>query len=99
MRIGIYLMIKKLGFLPFLFVFAGASFAEDTRPNVLLIVADDMGYSDIGPLGGEIATPALDALAKEGLRLTNFHICWPVVRRHVRFLCLGWIIILLVWAP
>jgi arylsulfatase A-like enzyme len=74
MRIGFYFMIKKHGFLPFLFVFAGASFAEDTRPNVLLIVADDMGYSDIGPFGGEIATPALDALAKEGLRLTNFHV-------------------------
>jgi arylsulfatase len=40
----------------------------------LLIVADDMGYSDIGPFGGEIATPTLDALAKEGLQLTNFHV-------------------------
>ena len=46
----------------------------ETRPNVLLIVADDMGFSDIGPFGGEIATPALDALAKEGLRFTNFHV-------------------------
>ncbi len=44
------------------------------RPNVLLIVADDMGYSDIGPFGGEISTPALDSLATEGLRLTNFHV-------------------------
>lgn len=44
------------------------------RPNVLLIVADDMGYSDIGPFGGEIATPTLDALAEEGLQLTNFHV-------------------------
>ena len=44
------------------------------RPNVLLIVADDMGYSDIGPFGGEIATPTLEALAKEGLQLTNFHV-------------------------
>ena len=44
------------------------------RPNVLLIVADDMGYSDIGPFGGEIATPTLDTLAKEGLQLTNFHV-------------------------
>jgi len=40
----------------------------------LLIVADDMGYSDIGPFGGEIATPTLDALAKQGLQLTNFHV-------------------------
>ena len=39
------------------------------RPNILLIVADDLGYSDIGPFGGEIATPTLDNLAKEGLQL------------------------------
>lgn len=57
-----------------MFVVAAASAAQDSRPNVLLIVADDMGYSDIGPFGGEIATPTLDALAGEGLRLTNFHV-------------------------
>jgi arylsulfatase len=44
------------------------------RPNILLIVADDLGYSDIGPFGAEIATPALDTLAREGLMLTNFHV-------------------------
>ena len=44
------------------------------RPNVLLIVADDLGYSDIGAFGGEIATPTLDSLATEGLRLSNFHV-------------------------
>jgi arylsulfatase len=44
------------------------------RPNVLLIVADDLGYSDIGAFGGEIATPTLDILATEGLRLSNFHV-------------------------
>jgi arylsulfatase len=44
------------------------------KPNILLIVADDLGYSDIGPFGGEIATPTLDALASEGLMLTNFHV-------------------------
>ena len=44
------------------------------RPNILFIVADDMGYSDIGPFGGEISTPTLDALANEALRLTNFHV-------------------------
>lgn len=45
----------------------------DTRPNILLIVADDMGYTDVGSFGGEIPTPNLDALAMEGLRFTNFH--------------------------
>jgi arylsulfatase len=45
----------------------------DRRPNILLIVADDMGYTDVGFMGGEIATPNLDALANAGLRFTNFH--------------------------
>lgn len=43
------------------------------RPNFLIIMADDLGYSDLGSYGGEIDTPNLDALAGEGLRLTNFH--------------------------
>jgi len=43
------------------------------QPNVLIIVADDLGYSDIGPFGGEIATPNLDKLAANGLRLTQMH--------------------------
>lgn len=43
------------------------------RPNILLIVADDLGFSDIGAFGSEIDTPFLDALAQEGLRLTDFH--------------------------
>lgn len=44
-----------------------------TRPNVLLIVADDLGYSDIGAFGGEIETPNLDALAMSGVRMTSFY--------------------------
>jgi arylsulfatase len=44
------------------------------RPNILLIVADDLGYSDIGPFGGEIVTPALDKLSQEGLRFSNFYV-------------------------
>ena len=44
------------------------------RPNVLLIVADDLGYSDLGSFGGEIQTPNLDRLAFGGVRLTNFHV-------------------------
>ena len=43
------------------------------RPNILVIVADDLGYSDLGAFGGEIATPNLDAIAGQGLRLTGFH--------------------------
>ncbi|HLQ46091.1 MAG TPA: arylsulfatase [Planctomycetaceae bacterium] len=55
--------------------------AETTsRPNVLVILADDLGYSDLGCYGGEIATPVLDALARNGLRFTQFYNtarCWP----------------------
>ncbi|BGP05956.1 hypothetical protein JCM10049v2_001775 [Rhodotorula toruloides] len=47
--------------------------ALTTKPNILLILADDLGFSDLGCFGGEVATPNLDALAKEGMRLSGFH--------------------------
>ncbi|WP_033289721.1 arylsulfatase [Amycolatopsis jejuensis] len=47
---------------------------DATRPNVLLVVLDDTGWSDFGCFGSEIATPAIDALAANGLRFTNFHV-------------------------
>ncbi len=53
---------------------AESSLAGPRQPNILLIVADDLGYSDIGSFGGEIATPTLDRLANEGLQLSNFHV-------------------------
>lgn len=52
---------------------APAHAAEPQKPNFLVIVADDLGYSDIGAFGGEIATPNLDRLALQGARLTDFH--------------------------
>lgn len=55
--------------------------ADEARPpNFLVIVADDMGFADAGCYGGEISTPNLDALAKGGLRFTQFYNtsrCWP----------------------
>ena len=51
----------------------GAIGAEDERPNVVIIMADDMGFSDIGCYGGEILTSNLDALASDGLRFTQFY--------------------------
>ena len=46
---------------------------QNGRPNILLIVADDLGYSDLGCYGGEIQTPQLDKLASEGVRMTSFY--------------------------
>ena len=46
---------------------------DRTRPNFILIMVDDMGYSDIGCYGGEVKTPNLDKLAKDGLRFTQFY--------------------------
>ncbi len=46
-----------------------------TKPNVLLILADDLGFSDLGCYGSEIATPNLDALAQSGIRFTQFYNC------------------------
>ena len=66
-----------------LLVLATCVRAEDpgpVRPNVLLIMADDLGFSDIGCYGGEIETPNLDGLARDGLRFTQFYNtarCWP----------------------
>jgi arylsulfatase len=43
------------------------------KPNILLIMVDDMGWSDIGSFGSEIQTPNLDALAENGVKFTDFH--------------------------
>ena len=50
-----------------------AAASAPDRPNILLIVADDLGYSDLGCYGGEIATPHLDRLAAGGVRLSQFY--------------------------
>jgi arylsulfatase A-like enzyme len=50
-----------------------ATLAEAPRPNILLIMADDLGFSDLGCYGSEIATPRLDQLARSGLRFTQFY--------------------------
>jgi arylsulfatase len=51
-------------------VFANPS---SKRPNILVILADDLGYSDIGSFGGEISTPHLDQLVKNGIQMTSFY--------------------------
>ncbi len=54
--------------------------AADEQPDIVVIIGDDIGFSDLGAFGGEIRTPNLDALAREGVSLTNFHaapVCGP----------------------
>ena len=57
------------------FLLANSLCAENkySRPNIVLIMSDDMGFSDIGCYGGEIETPNLDALAAKGLRFSQFY--------------------------
>ncbi len=53
-----------------------ASAGEPAKhPNIVVILSDDMGFSDLGCYGGKIATPNLDALAAAGLRFTQFYKC------------------------
>lgn len=54
--------------------------AAAERPNIVLIMLDDVGFSDYGCYGGEIATPNIDRLAREGIRFTRFYnnaVCVP----------------------
>ena len=64
--------ISILGVLCFLVI--SISYAEAKQPNILLVMADDMGWTDIGSFGSEIDTPHLDALAKQGVTFTDFHV-------------------------
>ncbi|MEM9479601.1 MAG: arylsulfatase [Verrucomicrobiota bacterium] len=83
-------MLRKPLIITFVFAIAGLCPASDPtsaqdsggarKPNILLIMADDLGFSDLGCYGGEIETPNLDALAANGLRFTQFYNtarCWP----------------------
>ncbi|MEM7218754.1 MAG: arylsulfatase [Pseudomonadota bacterium] len=49
------------------------AYAENQRPNIVFLLADDLGYTDIAPFGGEVSTPALSALAEQGIRFANYH--------------------------
>ena len=63
----------SLAALPLVFTSALAAEPASQKPNIVLILTDDMGYSDIGCFGSEISTPNLDALAADGLRFTQFY--------------------------
>jgi arylsulfatase len=65
---------KMILFFILVFIPSGLLAKDQKRPNILLIVADDLGYSDIGSYGGDINTPVLDQLAKEGMRFSNYYV-------------------------
>jgi arylsulfatase/uncharacterized sulfatase len=54
--------------------FGTHAFAAPKRPNIVVLVADNWGYSDVGAFGSEIATPNIDTLAREGVRFSDFHV-------------------------
>ncbi len=82
--------------LTFLFVLllVCPGFAKDKQPNVVILLADDLGSKDLGCYGGPVRTPVLDSLAARGVRFTDFHagaaVCSPsratllTGRQHLR---------------
>ena len=88
MREG-YLIINSLFWNPVMnkrfatsiFILLSGAFAhaqKTTTPNLVLIMVDDMGYSDVGAYGSEIQTPTLDKLAAEGIQLRRSYCCAPI---------------------
>ncbi len=80
-RVGIAIRCLMLaGAIVSAFAEADLIAATPKRPNIVFILADDLGWSDLGCYGGEIATPNVDRLAANGLRFTQFYNtarCWP----------------------
>jgi Sulfatase len=59
------------------FVSTHISFGAETKPNVIFIVADDLGYGEAGCYGGDIPTPQIDSLARHGVRFTSGYVTAP----------------------
>lgn len=66
-------MVRLVALLLLVCLTACQAVGQPKKPNILLIVADDVGYTDLGSYGSEIRTPRLDALAKNGVRFSDFH--------------------------
>ena len=66
-------MRQALMIVVLLLTVAAVPLSADERPNIVMIMADDLGFCDLGCYGGEIRTPNLDRLAQNGLRFTHFY--------------------------
>jgi arylsulfatase len=73
MKKNLLISVVMLSFVQVLYGQSSSSQSEKKRPNIVIILADDMGYSDMGMFGSEIKTPNMDALAANGVRFTNFY--------------------------
>ncbi len=82
-------MIQKKNYLEFVYLFLLLSLLScntqtevaetpDPSPNIIIMYADDLGYGDLGIYGGDIPTPNIDRLGKEGIRFTDFYVSAPV---------------------
>ncbi|MBT7865365.1 MAG: sulfatase-like hydrolase/transferase, partial [Opitutales bacterium] len=68
--------MTNLVFLLFLVLISlNSSFGADSRPSVIILLADDLGYGDVGFNGSDIATPNLDRIADQGVQLESFYAC------------------------
>jgi hypothetical protein len=67
------ILMRFLLLLPLLLAASSLAAEAVPRPNIVIILVDDMGFSDVGCYGSEIPTPNLDALAAGGLRFTQFY--------------------------
>ena len=84
-----------------IFMQMGGHTMAEIQPNVVILLADDLGYQDLGCYGGPVQTPAIDQLANEGVRFTDFYsgcaVCSPsratllTGRHHIRTGVYSWI--------
>ena len=72
-RLWAFIFPMMLCLAPFVSAQRADATPKQARPNIIIVLVDDMGYSDIGCYGGEIETPHLDSLAQNGLRFTQFY--------------------------